>query len=150
VSQARDFLDRFRPAGAPGPAARAGVPADRAAELAAEVEPVLALLDGTYAECQQIIAAARQEADRITAEAQAHVAAIGQEAGRQARTARDQAAAEVLTQARVQAQAATADASRQALQISRLAGRRLPVLVAAAAGLVEAGLTAPSGSGPPS
>jgi vacuolar-type H+-ATPase subunit H len=150
VSQARDFLDRFRPAGTPGPAARAGVPADRAAELAAEVEPVLALLDGTHAECQQIIAVARQEADRTTSEAQAGVAAIGQEAGRQARAARDQAAAEVLAQARVQAQAAAADASRQALQIRRLAERHLPVLVAAAARLVQAGLTAPSGSGPPS
>jgi hypothetical protein len=152
VSQARDFLDRFRPAGAPGAAARAGVPADRAAELAAEVEPVLALLDGTYAECQQIIAAARQDADRITAESQAEVAAIGQEGGRQARTARDEAAAEVLAQARAQAQAAAADAAEQAHHIRRLAARRLPVLVATAAGLVQAGLTGAAGTagGPPS
>ncbi len=151
MSQARDFLDRFRPAGAPGPA-RAGVPADRAAELAAEVEPVLALLDGTNAECQQIIAAAQQEADRITARAQAEVAAIGQEAGRQARAAQDEAAAQVLAQAREQAQAATADAGLQARRIRRLAERRLPVLVAAAAGLVRAGLTGAAGvtGGPPS
>ncbi len=151
MSQARDFLDRFRPAGAPGPAARAGVPADRAAELAAEVEPVLALLDGTYAECQQIIAAAQQEADRISAEAQAAVAAIGQEAGRQARAVRDEAAAELLAQARMEAQAATADAGQQAHQIRRLAARRLPVLVAAAAALVQAGLPGAAGmaGGPP-
>jgi vacuolar-type H+-ATPase subunit H len=146
VSPARDFLDRFRPAGAPGPAARAGVPADRAAELAAEVEPVLALLDGTYAECQQIIAAAQQEADRIAADAQAEVAAVGQEAVRQAGTARDEATAEVLAQAQAQARAAAADAGQQARQIRRLAQRRLPVLVAAAAALLQAGLTGPSES----
>jgi vacuolar-type H+-ATPase subunit H len=151
VSQARDFLDRFRPAGAPGPAARAGVPADRARELAAELEPVLALLDGTYAECQQIIETARREADGITAHMQAEVTEIGQEAARQARTARDEAAAEVLVQARAEASAAAADASQQVRQIRRLAQRRLPVLVTRAAGLVQAGLSGlagPAGSPP--
>jgi hypothetical protein len=39
-----DFLRRFRPAGTPEAAARAGVPVDRAAEAAGELEPVLALL----------------------------------------------------------------------------------------------------------
>jgi V/A-type H+-transporting ATPase subunit D len=35
LPQLRDFLERFRPAGAPGAAAGAGVPADRSRELAA-------------------------------------------------------------------------------------------------------------------
>jgi vacuolar-type H+-ATPase subunit H len=146
VSPARDFLDRFRPAGAPGPA-RAGVPADRARELASELEPVLALLDGTYAECQQMLETARREAHRITAQAQAGVAEIGQEAARQARIARDEAAAEVLAQARAEASEAAADASQQAVQIRRLAQRRLPVLAARAAGLVQAGLSGLAGPG---
>jgi hypothetical protein len=51
VPDLRDFLSRFRPAGAPG-AALAGVPADRRRELEAEVGPVLALLAGTQAECE--------------------------------------------------------------------------------------------------
>ena len=112
----------------------AGVPADRAAELAAEVGPVLALLDDTHAECERITEAARREADRITAEARAEVAMIGQEADRNARAARDEAAAEVLAQARAEVEETAAQADRQALQIRRLALRRLPELVAAAVG----------------
>ena len=132
MTQPRDFLDRFRPAGAPGSAARAGVPADRAAELAAEVEPVLALLDGTHAECERITEDARREADRIMAGARAGVAMIGQEAGRNARAARDRAAADVLTQARAEVEETAARAGQQAARIRRLARRRLPELVAAA------------------
>lgn len=49
----RDFLERFRPAGAPGPAA-AAVPADRPAELAAELEAVFALLNEAEAERLEI------------------------------------------------------------------------------------------------
>jgi vacuolar-type H+-ATPase subunit H len=146
VTQARDFLDRFRPAGAPGSAARAGVPADRARELAAEVEPVLALLDDTHAECEQIIETARQEAGRIMAEAGAAVARVGQEADRNARAAGEEAAAEVLAQTRAEVQETAAEAAQQALQIRRLAQRRLPELVTAAVGLVRAG---PTGAGGP-
>ena len=51
LSQVRDFLDRFRPAGVPGTASRAGVPADLAGEPAGELQTVLALLVGTDAEC---------------------------------------------------------------------------------------------------
>ena len=141
MTQARDFLDRFRPAGAPGSAARAGVPADRARELAAEVEPVLALLDDTHAECEQIIEAARQRAGRIMTEARAAVARIGQEADRNARAAGEEAAAEVLAQTRAEVWKTTAEAGQQAIQIRRLAQRRLPQLVAAAVGLVRAGPT---------
>ncbi|HUL24620.1 MAG TPA: hypothetical protein VLW44_02475 [Streptosporangiaceae bacterium] len=148
MTQARDFLDRFRPAGAPGSAARAGVPADRARELAAEVEPVLALLDDTHAECEQIIEAARQEAGRIMVEARAAVARVGQEAGRNARAAGEEAAAEVLAQTRAEVQGTAAAAGQQALQIRRLAQRRLPELVAVAVGLVRAGPTGVGGPPP--
>ena len=77
----RDFLSRFRPAGAPG-GARAGVPADRRRELEAEVGPVLALLAGTQAECERIIAQARRDAGRLTAETGAEAAAIAADAAR--------------------------------------------------------------------
>jgi len=145
VTQTRDFLDRFRPAGAPGAAARAGVPADRARELAAEVDPVLALLDGVQAECERIIETARREADRITADAHAGAERIGREAGERARAARDKAAGEVLAQARAQARQAATDASEQARQVRRLVQRRLPGLVTSAVGLVRAGLAGQPG-----
>jgi vacuolar-type H+-ATPase subunit H len=138
VSAARDFLDRFRPAGTPGAAGGAGVPADRARELGAEIGPVLALLDDTHAECERIIAAARRDAERIAAAADAETARIGQEAGRLARTARDDAAGEALARARAEVSEAEADAGRQAARIRRLAQRRLPGLVDIATGLVLA------------
>lgn len=143
MTQTRDFLERFRPAGAPGAAARAGVPADRVRELAAEVEPVLALLDDVHAECEQIIARAQQEADQIAASAQAEVARIGRDAERRARTAREDARSEVLAQARAEAQQAAAGAGRQALGVRRLAKRRMPDLVAAAVAMVRDGPAAP-------
>ena len=61
----RDFLSRFRPAGAPG-AGRAAVPADRRRELESELGPVLMLLDGPSAECTEISqgGAAGRRADR--------------------------------------------------------------------------------------
>ena len=139
MTQTRDFLDRFRPAGAPGAAARAGVPADRVRELAAEVEPVLALLDDVHAECDQILGEAQREAARIAAEAHTEVMRIERDAQRRARAARDQAAAAVLAQARAEAQQAAVGADRQALGVRRLAKRRMPELVATAVGLVRAG-----------
>ena len=71
MPQLRDFFSRFRPAGAPGAAARAGVPADRLREREAEVGPVLALLDSTEAECERIVGQARRDAGVIMADARA-------------------------------------------------------------------------------
>lgn len=135
----RDFLSRFRPAGAPGSAARAAVPADRTRELADELEPVLALLDSTDAECQQIVARAGQEAARIRAAARADAERIAAEAACQARAATDEAARRVLTQARAQAAEATTAADEQARLVGQRAARRLPALVARAVALVQAG-----------
>ena len=89
---ARDFLARFRPVGTPGAAASAGVPADRVGEAGAELEPLFAMLADTEAEADRIRASADQriaESHRLAAER----------------------AAEVLTQARLRADAERADAS---------------------------------------
>lgn len=65
----RDLLDRFRPAGAPGPAGAAGVPADRREWVADELAPVFATLAGVEAECDRIRADAERAAARRRAEA---------------------------------------------------------------------------------
>ncbi|WP_225728964.1 MULTISPECIES: hypothetical protein [unclassified Nocardia] len=70
----QDFLDRFRPAGAPGSAVPRGIPADRPAEAAAELLPVLALLDD-----------AQDRADRIRRDAIALAAQLRGEAAAEAR-----------------------------------------------------------------
>jgi hypothetical protein len=54
----RDFLDRFRPAGAPGSATARGIPVDRAAAAAAELMPLLVLLDDVQDEAEQLRRAA--------------------------------------------------------------------------------------------
>jgi vacuolar-type H+-ATPase subunit H len=128
----RDFLTRFRPAGSPGAAARAGVPADRSGELESEVAPVLALLDDTQAERDRLITQARHEAEQIVAAARSAAGAIAADAAQRAETAREQAARQVMTAARRQA-ARTADQARhQAAQVSELARQRMPALVSRA------------------
>lgn len=115
MPQLSNFLDRFRPAGAPGAAGRAGVPADRSAELDAELGPVLALLGDTRAHCARLLAAAHQEAARITAQAREQSERIAAEGIDRAEAARAAAAAQVLDSARARG-AAEEQAARQRVQ----------------------------------
>ncbi len=65
----RDVLYRFRPAGAPGQASAAGVPADRAADLAAELEPLFARLAPVERARADLLESARSDAAAVRAEA---------------------------------------------------------------------------------
>jgi peptidoglycan hydrolase CwlO-like protein len=69
VASLRDLLQRYRPVGTPGAAARPGVPADRAAEVATELEPVLALLADTEDDVRRLHEQTREEARRIREQA---------------------------------------------------------------------------------
>ena len=137
LPQLHDFLERFRPAGAPGAAASAGVPADRSRELEAELSPVLALLEGVEAECARVVARARHDAGQIIAAAREEAAAGLAEADQRARSARDEVMREIVAGARAEAAAAAGDAARQALRERELAGQRIPALVTTAVGLVR-------------
>ena len=141
----RDYLDRFRPAGAPG-AAGTGVPADRSRELEAELTAVLALLDGVHAECAGVVAQARRDAERIVAATRAEAAAVANDADRRARAARDEAAGEVLTAARADAIGTVAQADQQALRVRDRARQRIPALASRAVGLVRGLGAEPSAS----
>ncbi|MEV6097084.1 hypothetical protein [Nocardia sp. NPDC051981] len=72
----RDFLDRFRPAGAPGAAGPHGVPADRAAEAAAELTPLLRRLDTVQDAADRLRAEAQHQAERIRADGLAEARSI--------------------------------------------------------------------------
>lgn len=141
MPQLREFLSRFRPAGAPGAAARAGVPVDRVRELEAEVLPVLKLLDGTQGECERIVGRARHDADVIMSDARAEAATITAEGDRSARAARDEAARQVAHAAAADAAAMVAAAERQAVQIRTRAGQRMPAMVGLAVGEIRQLLT---------
>ena len=133
----RDFLARFRPAGTPGAAARAGVPADRSGELEAEVGPVLMLLHDTAAERDQIIARARRDAEQMTAAARAEAAVVAADAERRAEAAREEAARQVMALAREEA-ARTVDSARQQAAATReLARQRMPDLVSRTVDLIR-------------
>ncbi|MGE5131960.1 MAG: hypothetical protein ACM32E_03510 [Gemmatimonadota bacterium] len=147
MPEGRDFLDRFRPAGAPGSAARAGVPADRARELADELDPVLALLDDTHAECERIVADAGREAERIMAAARSEAARTAADADTRARATRDEASRRLLAQAGDRVAAATTAAGHDADRARERAAQRLPALVAKAVALVRDGLDGPPGDG---
>ncbi|HEX6501083.1 MAG TPA: hypothetical protein VF054_18945 [Micromonosporaceae bacterium] len=83
----RDVLDRFRPAGTPGPPAGAGVPVDRAASAAVELEPVFAAL----AEADR---AAQRYRDDAAARAEQRVRTAGTEAADLVAAARQDAPAQ--------------------------------------------------------
>ena len=138
LPQFRDFLDRFRPAGAPGAAHRAAVPADRAAQLEAELMPLLMLLDDAAASCARTVAQAQAEAQRILAAARAEAAARLEDASRQASAVRAETVRQVATATRAEADGAVAAAHVQADEIGRLSRRRIPALAARAVGLVQA------------
>jgi vacuolar-type H+-ATPase subunit H len=133
----RDFLTRFRPAGSPGAAARAGVPTDRSGELEAEVAPVLARLDDTEAGGERLIAQARCDAEQTVATARSAAGTIAADAAQRAATVREQVAQQVLAAAREQAARTTRDATQQASQIRELAQQRMPALVSQIVGTIR-------------
>jgi vacuolar-type H+-ATPase subunit H len=137
MSQLRDFLTRYRPAGSPGAATLAGVPADRSAELEFEVAPVLAFLADIDAERERLITEARYDAQQIVADAQSAAAAIAADAAQRAETVREQAAAQVMTAAREQAARTVSDARLQAAQTRELARQRMPALVSRVVGMIR-------------
>ena len=141
----RDFLTRFRPAASPGRAAPSGVPADRSAELRAELAPPLALLQKAEAEARAVgeqadaaAASRRREAER---QAEEMVAAARAEARRvQARTAE-----QVLRAAEGQAAALLAEAEREAVAVRDRARSRTPELADRVLALVLEDLEAEQG-----
>lgn len=137
MPQLHDFLARFRPAGPPGAAARAGVPADRSRELEAEVGPVLVLLESTDAECDRDVALARRASEQIIAAAKAEAAAIAADAERQARVAREEAGRQVMVLALDEAARAMDSARQQAARTRELSRQRIPVLAGRAVDLIR-------------
>jgi len=138
LPQLGNFLDRFRPAGAPGAASQAGVPVDRAAELAAELGPVLARLAGTDAECARIVAEAERSASQIASDARERAAAITAGGRARAQAARSEAAAEVLAAARAEAAVAARVAAARVRDRPRPTDEQVSELVRAAVQLVMA------------
>ena len=144
MAQWRDFLERFRPAGTPGAAARPGVPADRSADAAAELTPLLMLLDDIQDEAQRIRADAAARADEICRAARRQAEQIVAQARRGALSIQTEAEAA----ARSRAAAAQADMQAQnAAEIERLRARaaeQMPCYVEKVVTLARAWLDEPA------
>jgi hypothetical protein len=142
MARARDFLERFRPSGTPGAAARPGVPADRLAERSAELEPLLALLAEAEAEAAQIRAVALQGADLRRHEGQDRARAVLAAGRRQVVADRAEIVAQAQRQGAAEAAAVRAAAEAEAEAIRTRVKQRLPALVERVVSAVGADLAA--------
>ena len=129
MPRSRDLLQRFRLAGTPGAAAAPGVPADRLAELSAELDPLLTRLDDACAEADRVRADAAEEAQRRRHQAEEQARADVAAARSDADAERADAAARVRRHADEERERMLAEAEREAARISHRAADRMPEYV---------------------
>lgn len=125
----RDLLQRFRLAGTPGAPAAAGVPADRVAEVSAELEPVLARLADAEREAERLRAGARDEAARRVRDAADRAQADLAAARLDADAEQADAAARVRSRADAELAAVLEEARTEADRTTRRAAERMPEYV---------------------
>lgn len=125
----RDLLQRFRLAGTPGAPAAAGVPADRVAEVSAELEPVLARLADAERESERLRAGARDEAARRVRDAADRAQADLAAARLDADAEQADAAARVRSRADAELAAVLEEARTEADRTTRRAAERMPEYV---------------------
>ncbi len=130
MARLRDVLDRFRPAGTPGAAAEGGVPADRAADQAAELAPLFDLLQPDEVAAQRIRDRAAAEAERCRADGRVRAAAIVEQARREGAALRARIVAEARARAADERTAAEQEAASTAEAFRLRAERRMPAYVA--------------------
>lgn len=129
MPRVRDLLYRFRPAGAPGGAGPTGVPVDRPAELAHELEPVFAALADVERECDDVLAAARREAEALRARAAEHARALVAHAHARVDAERAAAAAQVRRRAERESDDTLTRARRSAVELRQAAEAMMPSFV---------------------
>ncbi|MET9132926.1 hypothetical protein [Streptomyces antibioticus] len=126
----------------PGRAAPGGVPADRSAELRAELAQPLALLEQAEADAQSVRERAGTAAAARLQEAEILAEELVAEAREEAPRARESAAERSLRAAEAEATDLLADAEREAAAVHDRAGGRMPALTERALALVREDITA--------
>ncbi|HUO41200.1 MAG TPA: hypothetical protein VMU34_26675 [Mycobacterium sp.] len=126
MPQWRDFLDRFRPAGTPGTPGRPAVPANRSVDAAAELTAVLVLLDDAQQEALRIREAGAERAEEIRRDADRKAAEIIANARREADTVRLEAGMQALREAEAAADDMRASTVAEITRLRAQAGERLP------------------------
>jgi lysozyme family protein len=126
MARARDLLERFRPAGTPGAAARRGVPADKLSELFDELAPVLALLASDMEQAKRVREEAQAEAVERRRRAQERARSIVAAALSGAGADRADAATRLTRAAADETEAVRASGGETAGLVRRTAEGRLP------------------------
>ena len=140
MPRARDLLQRFRPAGTPGAAARRGVPEDRVAGLSAELEQVLTLLSGSVEQARRIRDSGRTAAEQRRRTAIEQAQALVSAARDQGEPIRAEAATRISRTAAREAAADLANAKDTASELRRRGAQRIPDLADQIAAEVRARL----------
>ncbi|QBJ96278.1 hypothetical protein ERC79_10095 [Rhodococcus sp. ABRD24] len=150
MPRSRDLLQRFRPVGTPGAAAVTGVPADRVAELSAELEPILALLAETTDEAQRIRDDAERDAAQRRRAAEEWARDRVESARRRVESERAAAAARVTERAGGESAATLAAAEQEADAVRNRGRARVPGFVDRIVASVRADLSGnePDEAGP--
>lgn len=125
-----NFLDRFRPVGAPGPGAPVGVPASDIPGANAELAPIFAALSDDAHTGRSIVDAARTEADRTLTQARERASGIIAQARMDSGSEQASAAALVLGEAADRDRLMLEDSTRRGADLQRSARSRLPQVVA--------------------
>jgi len=133
-----DILRRFRFHGVPGAPSTIGVPADRTAELEAELTPVLAALDDSQRRAIELVSMAEHQAAQRRAAATEQGRRVIANARARAGPARAEAAAERLAVAEPERTKVLSTGVSEAERIWRLAGERTPALADRVVALVLA------------
>jgi len=133
-----DILRRFRPSVAPGPAAPAGVPADRTVEAEAELAVVFAALQPAVTEAATLAEQARVEADRRRQAAIEEAQHIVDDARARLESVRAQAASTRLAALDAERAALEAQTRTEVERVGDLAAAHLAGLVAAVLGRIWA------------
>ena len=132
------FLDRFRPAPAPGRAGPVGVPSGTRLNSADELAPVFASLAAVEAECAAIRADAVRRAEEVGRAASEQVATMDLQAAAAAETARVTAAATARAAAEADRADELSEAHARATETYASGLARISTLVAAAVDRVRA------------
>ncbi|MFF3127588.1 hypothetical protein ACFVRD_36070 [Streptomyces sp. NPDC057908] len=139
----RDFLMRFRPAGSPGRAAPTGVPADRSADLSAELVPVLSRLEQAETEAQRIREEAAQQVEQNRRATADKAEEIVRQARIRAREERAESAAQASGLAKSEAARCLTESEREAALLRHRAQQRMAFLVSSVvADVIQLGASA--------
>lgn len=123
------ILDRFRPAGAPGPAGLVGVPAADSIGLATELAPVFAALADDVRACSDLVGKAQSQSEATRASAQDRAGALMAQTRLALAAVQASAAAQVTERAAGQDAALLAQAQRDAASLKLAGTALLPSLV---------------------